>query len=1189
MSEQRPTTPEAARAAAYLATKERLDRKGKLKCNPPNRPCGDRCIPPNWNCRVKGEGNDSHSRVVAGDPLAGAASIARGGERLRKGIAKGSLIDIQAGRGAIERGIVKAIPGQNIKQKQALRKGVNKVLVPVASTLFAGWALSRGHKGLQLLVPGYKDGLGKDIERAVTNAYEWGADRIPIYGQVRQAKKRLASLEAQRLGRAVARESLSDPRINAKTGLRALEAAGEGARKAYPGLDAAIRNAINEGHSNITQGYQSFRFSLIETIAGKKNGTDSIYSERAAADFLLRQYGVPEANAVGARGVASSVNAVRAVSSSLQRARVAMREDMELRGLTWRATTDGKQTVDVDKYADVAVQNASARFRGMPDEDRLVAEQQLKGLVRDLVTGGSVRSKPEKSTYSIAEEQFNFTKANFNVFFDGVAVALKEDLDPKDRVIQAGGNADVNTRAALIATAKRVRKEVGLDANYAVSGGNHAELILQKVWHEKVVPGSYSKRRSSTWTASDAAIRNAATDMGWNGTNVDDAAQFLRRNGFANLERSTIARPAPRETPTTPQSGGKPRRARRNSEAQMIAAMMRRRNRDGTPVFATREAALAELRRMQKRTDSRTPKDFVRTATYIALRNDFKEGKRLGKPCGKSYIPKAHKCGQSTQSEGTSETSSPATDNKKRTSLLLASAGAATATAVLGIMAKDIFTTGIPKDRIPPKQAPDGLYDSFKPGDLLYQTNEFIGADRAHYVIYLGKLNGTHKVFDTSLSKEKLASRMRVRDIDEAQDTGTSFARAARADNDDSKRPSTEALYKIVQQLHDKDYDWNGFQNNCESLARAIVNDIPVSTQTKNASKMSKVISDGLISVLAPRGYRNKAVKQNEVEKLVKRTVGDAVPSTQGLIRTATYLALRSDFKEGKRLGKPCGASHIPKAHECRKGAGGTSAPTAPEGGAATTERPSRSGTSDRLRTMATGALVAGLAVGGVAAYQNRQNIAMSAVRGLSSEQIQKGLAKVPPNFQEPVRNLVGRTKTAVAGVLMVSKGSKIVEVDNPNNMATFSLRNGDLVSISNVGDALVMFRTHPHNTIDYGGGETAGRYVVDFTVDLLHKQSKQERKQALGIARKTKTMFEKQMSYIPDNSFVTAEAYGTDGLGDKRGSIYQKYGFQPIGDISKHLWGIKTESGFRKMNKRQVYSLNTVLRQQKRVDTNKH
>ena len=292
--------------------------------------------------------------------------------------------------------------------------------------------------------------------------------------------------------------------------------------------------------------------------------------------------------------------------------------------------------------------------------------------------------------------------------------------------------------------------------------------------------------------------------------------------------------------------------------------------------------------------------------------------------------------------------------------------------------------------------------------------------------------------------------------------------------------------------------------------------------------------------------------------------------------RVAAYLQMRNDFVAGEKgPGKPCGESHIPKAHECRKGRG---AQAAPQSGV----------TADRLKAAATGALVAGLAVGGTAAFRNRQTLAMGSIRALSGEGIKQGLAKVPARFQEPVRNLVGRTKTAVAGVLMVSKGSKLIDVDNINNMATFSLRNGDLVSVSNVGDTLVMFRTHPHNTIDYGGGETAGRYVVDFTVDLSHKQTKQDRKQALGIARKTKTMFGKQMSYVPDNSFVTAEALGTDGLGNKRGGIYQKYGFQPIGDISTHLWGIKSKGEFRKMNQRQTSSLVSVLREQKRVDSSK-
>ena len=53
---------------------------------------------------------------------------------------------------------------------------------------------------------------------------------------------------------------------------------------------------------------------------------------------------------------------------------------------------------------------------------------------------------------------------------------------------------------------------------------------------------------------------------------------------------------------------------------------------------------------------------------------------------------------------------------------------------------------------------------------------------------------------------------------------------------------------------------------------------------------------------------------------------GDESDYSLELVRAATYLAVRNDFREGKRLGKPCGASHIPKAHKCTKGEGARAA-----------------------------------------------------------------------------------------------------------------------------------------------------------------------------------------------------------------------------------------------------------------------
>ncbi len=74
------TTPEGFRTAAYLAAKARLDARKttrNVQCNPPNVRCGNRCIPPSWDCRLKGQGTDPHLRATQTDPLGGLANIQR--------------------------------------------------------------------------------------------------------------------------------------------------------------------------------------------------------------------------------------------------------------------------------------------------------------------------------------------------------------------------------------------------------------------------------------------------------------------------------------------------------------------------------------------------------------------------------------------------------------------------------------------------------------------------------------------------------------------------------------------------------------------------------------------------------------------------------------------------------------------------------------------------------------------------------------------------------------------------------------------------------------------------------------------------------------------------------------------------------------------------------------------------------
>lgn len=346
--------------------------------------------------------------------------------------------------------------------------------------------------------------------------------------------------------------------------------------------------------------------------------------------------------------------------------------------------------------------------------------------------------------------------------------------------------------------------------------------------------------------------------------------------------------------------------------------------------------------------------------------------------------------------------------------------------------------------------------------------------------------------------------------------------------------------------------------------------------------------------------------------------------------------ATREDYTaKEKRLGKPCGKGFVAKSKKCSKPTSARYAdkPQGYRGGFVPKSRKSPhevSGeTTKKVATLVGGA--AALALGGRAAYRNRAALraglkkaapetykraavrarvarkgisklqknlesahldaTVKAVNALSSQELKQGLERVPEQFKEPAKNLVGRSKVGLATMLMYSRGSKLVNVNTKNNSSTFHLRNGDVTSIGSIGDSLVMFRTHPDKNIDFGGGEDVGRYVVDFTVDLQHgKTSTLDRKQSFGVVRTVKNMFNEQLQYVPDKSFITAEAYGKDNLGLKRSSIYEKFGFTSIGeDDSVHLWARKNKGQFQKLNKRQVYAIKTALRSNaKRSDSAK-
>lgn len=110
--------------------------------------------------------------------------------------------------------------------------------------------------------------------------------------------------------------------------------------------------------------------------------------------------------------------------------------------------------------------------------------------------------------------------------------------------------------------------------------------------------------------------------------------------------------------------------------------------------------------------------------------------------------------------------------------------------------------------------------------------------------------------------------------------------------------------------------------------------------------------------IMQSQGLSYEAALRQARNEVARRGRRDA--AEPGTIRTATYLAARADAAGEQRLGKPCGASHIPKAHECRKGS------------AKTADKTSDKQETYNLRKWAAVG-VSALAVGGIAAiiYDN--------------------------------------------------------------------------------------------------------------------------------------------------------------------------------------------------------------------------
>lgn len=870
-------TPETIRTAAYLAARERLDARKttrNIQCNPPNVRCGNRCIPPSWDCRLKGQGTDPHLRAVKTDPLGGLANIQRGFGRISRGIVKGNFSEVEGGKRAIIRGTVKITPG-NIQQKKELQKKLENRTRAIG----IGLAVVTGGLGIHALLMksntfGYKYGLGKQINESVHTGVSRVLDAIPLLGAQR-ARTRVGAFSsvseaitrAARAPQAGGDGLVNGLSANSPEALQHLQnlRIGESNRSGSSNLAAAIRGVDTSTRESQSTNLYAWNQKHQEAFWGAKvNAPDlgegdrrvriSVFARPAAEDLLVKQYNLPLENG-GANAGTTSIKAALATKLIEEREmHVAYAKQLGLR----TAKVSKEEVIHPDDINDYVLRlNKSAGITGSGASK--VIKDSAATYVAGLMDGRSL-SKRANDLY--AETVLGFDKLYGEVASKVRTTPGAASLSEGTSTRRIASPIPEGTRS-LLTSLDRVRvgemaRSLGLPRNQ-IAGAGHNELIKAAYFSNRVLRSDKTNR--SAYSVTDRVLQSAASEL--SGRQVTQPSEALRllqsEHGFQGLTRVQAAR-ATRQRPLT--------------EGEAVYNLMRE-----NPGM-TLQAARREVKRRRGDVDDFSP-ELVRTATYLAARADFKEGQRLGKPCGASHIPKAHEC----RKEGAAPASTATSDTKRKAATIAAVVGGALAIGVAGSVAYNLKTLSDPtKSPLDPSPSIKDLVKSMKqdagtksaseamghyytkksglkPGDVVYFRNEKDPA--AHFGIYLGE--GKDGVVRAVIANTNKA-RFSWTDVAEigATKPGIKTSQAlmtplVKAPDPKFKQPTgsftNEEVVRRAIRIAGTDYKFSLTKDNCEALANGIAYGVPESEQLQRFRRATRAVVDVGVS----RGQRREA------------------------------------------------------------------------------------------------------------------------------------------------------------------------------------------------------------------------------------------------------------------------------------------------------------------------------------------
>jgi hypothetical protein len=411
------------RAAAYIRYREDAKRRrGRLKCTPPNRVCGSRCIPPNWDCRLKGEGDDPHLKAAGKgiDVTAGAANIERGIKRVGKGLIKLSPSEIEGGRRAISRGAKKLAPG-NIADKQKVEKRVYRLLGAVGAPLTVGVLGILAHnalKGADDRSGGgfpYRTVVGNKIDNSASSAVANIRRNMPLgFGERYRATEAAYGRAMEQTGRVMRGVSgVPEVPMAGTPGTNYLrKRSREGtvfAKAVLRNQDSLERSGRSYSKTDYDKWVKDSRFNFWTTPRSLEGGGNlpgvnaggSVFSVPAANDLLAKSFGISNAKATNTMEAHQGM--IRKIAAELDSTAEIVHQSMRQRGL------DPSKPNDVRNFLRVN----NPRSTGDPEIDT-----RTRGFVEELVV---THKKGGDSSRLAARKLYNETVAGFDVYFRSIA------------------------------------------------------------------------------------------------------------------------------------------------------------------------------------------------------------------------------------------------------------------------------------------------------------------------------------------------------------------------------------------------------------------------------------------------------------------------------------------------------------------------------------------------------------------------------------------------------------------------------------------------------------------------------------------------------------------------------------------------------------------------------------------------